>query len=416
MGRGCLSCYEVSMKVAFNARLLVAPTLRGWNRYTINLLAQLPALGVKLFLYSDQPIHEDHLARLPSGSYHVRVQPMLYAKWEQSWLPRQCDRDGVDLLHCPLNFGLPWRSRCPRILTLHDAIDSVYYGRRMSWRAALRPASLRSRVHHWIARRRADHIITVSEHAKGDLIQHLGLPEEKITAIYEAADPVFLQPATSAARADVRRRYGLAQHYFFYVGGWEQRKNVPFLLHGFAAAALPEAELVLAGGHDEQRAALMELAGSLGIGNRLRLLGWVEDADLPALYGEALAFVYPSEYEGFGLQVCEAMAAGCPVLAAAATSLPEIVGNGGKTFTLQETGELARMLRQLSQDEACRDEMRQLGRGRSLQFSWERTAQQTLDVYECVLGRSDSGRVRRPHQPGREPSSLPLREGCAQEA
>src|SRR6478672_4907777 len=110
------------MKVAFNARLLAAPTLRGWNRYTINLLERLPALGVELFLYSDQPIHESHLARLPAGSFQVRVQAMRYALWEQVWLPRQCRRDGVDLLHCPLNFGLPWSSPCPRVLTLHDAI------------------------------------------------------------------------------------------------------------------------------------------------------------------------------------------------------------------------------------------------------------------------------------------------------
>src|SRR5262249_50972466 len=157
------------VKVAFNARLLVAPTLRGWNRYTVNLLAQLPALGVELFLYGDRPLHESHLARLPEGSYQVRIGAMRYPLWEQYWLPRQCERDRVDLLHCPLNFGLPLWSPCPRVLTLHDAIEQVYYAPKQSWRESLRPAALSARLYHWVARRSADHVLTVSEHARGDL-------------------------------------------------------------------------------------------------------------------------------------------------------------------------------------------------------------------------------------------------------
>jgi hypothetical protein len=86
------------MRIAYNARLLADASLRGWNRYTINLLAELPALGVELFLYSDRPLHDSHLARLPQGSYQVRVAPpMRYTRWEQYWVPRQCSRDRVAL-------------------------------------------------------------------------------------------------------------------------------------------------------------------------------------------------------------------------------------------------------------------------------------------------------------------------------
>ena len=112
------------LKIAINARLLAAPNVRGWNRYTVNLLAALPAQGVELFLYSDAELSPEHLARLPAGSYQVRVAPpMKYLRWEQRWLPAQCAVDGVDVLHSPFNFGLPWSSECPRVLTLHDAID-----------------------------------------------------------------------------------------------------------------------------------------------------------------------------------------------------------------------------------------------------------------------------------------------------
>ena len=126
------------MKVGFNARLLHGSSLRGWNRYTINLLVELANLGVELFLYTDRPLHASHLARLPVGSYQVRVAPQMpYLWWEQYWLPTQCAKDSVDILHCPFNFGLPWFSSCLRVLTLHDAIDRVYYDRDFSQAAKI---------------------------------------------------------------------------------------------------------------------------------------------------------------------------------------------------------------------------------------------------------------------------------------
>jgi glycosyltransferase involved in cell wall biosynthesis len=369
------------VKVAFNARLLWAPSLRGWNRYTVNLLAQLPAMGVELFLYGDRPPHESHLARLPRGSYQVRVEPMRYLLWEQYWLPKQCGRDRVDLLHCPLNFGLPWSSPCPRLLTLHDAIQQVFNQPRLTWRQTLRPEAFQVRLHHWAARKSADHVITVSEHARGDLVRHLGIPRGRISVIYEAADPQFHEPVGEAARRRVRQAHGLGRPYFFYVGGWERRKNVPFLVRAFAAAGLPGVELVLAGGRDEERGELLRLAGELGVADRLHLLGWVEDSDLPALYAEALAFVYPSEYEGFGLQVCEAMAVGCPVLASRRTSLPEVLGDGGATFSIENIAELVDLLRQLGSHSDLRSRLSDDGRTRARRFSWEATARDTVGLY-----------------------------------
>ena len=330
------------MIVGFNARLLASPDLRGWNRYASNLLAALPAQGVRLVLYSDRPLHESHLVRLPAGSFETRVSPSLrYPVWEQRWLPRQCQRDRVDVLHTPFHFGLPWWSPCPRVLTLHDAIDHAYYARRTPWRTRWSPSALRDRWYQWSARVRAERIITVSTHAKGDLIRVLGLPGSKITVIPEAADPRFHAPIAPEDRERARGRHGLARPYVFYVGGWEERKNIPFLVRAFAAAALDGVELVLAGGRDDQRAALAALVEECGMAERIRLLGWVEDADLPALYAEALCYVNPSEYEGFGLQLCEAMATGCPTLAAHATSLPEVLGSGGETFDLANTDALA---------------------------------------------------------------------------
>ena len=160
------------MNVGVNARILSAATLRGWNRYTLNLLAELPALGVHPILYSDQALHPAHLARLPAGTFTVRIAPpgMRYARWEQRWLPARLRSDEVALFHTPFHFGMPFFSHCPRVLTLHDAIDQVErsqapLGERIAVRSQL------TSLYRWIARTRAHHIITVSEHAKRELIE-----------------------------------------------------------------------------------------------------------------------------------------------------------------------------------------------------------------------------------------------------
>jgi hypothetical protein len=276
------------------------------------------------------------------------------------------------------------------VLTLHDAIDFIYYRRRLGLRERFSRDNLRTAFDHRLARSRADRIITVSEHARGDIVSYLKVPARKVSVTHEAADPHFHAPISPEARARARSRHSLPPRYVFYVGGWEGRKNVPFLVRGLADAKLEDVCLVLAGGRREQRASLMDLANDLGLGDRLRLLDWVEEEDLPALYAEALAFAYPSEYEGFGLQLCESMAVACPTLAARATCLPEVLGSGGETFSLENTDELAPLLRRVATDESFRSELSARARARSVEFSWRRTAEGTVAVYRDLLRTSDS--------------------------
>jgi glycosyltransferase involved in cell wall biosynthesis len=391
------------MKIGFNARLLSAPSLRGWNRYTVNLLAELTALEVQVILYADQPIHLSHLERLSAGSYQVRVAPpMRYLQWEQVWLPQQCAVDQVDILHCPFNFGLPWFSPCPRVLTLHDAIDQVYYGPQLSWGERLSAGHLLNQAYSWIARTCAERIITVSHHSKQDLIQSLQIPKEKISVIYEAADERFHRLISEDHIQAVRSRHQLNKPYIFYIGGWEKRKNIPFLIEAFAEANVPGVELVLAGGQPTQKTALQELARSLGVGDRLHCLDWVDDADLPTLYAGAHCFVYPSEYEGFGLQICEAMAVGCPIVAANATCLPEVLGSGGVTFGLSDTQELAKLLHPLSTDLDYRTELKNKAKRRSNEFSWHMTARETMKIYRSMMSASPKLKMKTATLPNHE--------------
>ncbi len=366
------------MRVGFNARLLTAPTLRGWNRYTINLLEELANQGIDLVLYSHRRLDPMFTNRLRPDRCQIRISPaMTYFWWEQRWLPRQCKADAVSVLHSPFNFGLPWTSCCPRVLTLHDALFHLEGGSRRDYQ---------SRLYHWIARSRAHHVITVTEYSRKELVKVLGIPGGKISVTHEAADPIFtVRPAQAVVQAAMRK-YGLHRPYFFYIGGWEERKNILFLADAFVQASIAGVDLVLAGGLPRE----IETLGSSGR-DGVRLFGWVDDADLAALYAGALAFVYPSRHEGFGLQICEAMSLSCPVLAARASSLPEVLGEGGETFSLDGPGELIGLLRQVAGDSVFRTTLARCAEARSKDLSWQQTARQTISIYERVIAEHRAG-------------------------
>jgi glycosyltransferase involved in cell wall biosynthesis len=305
---------------------------------------------------------------------------MNYILWEQIWIPRQCALDRIDVFHSPVHFGLPQVIRAKCVLTLHDVTEEHYRVKEEKMNNIKRLTFLMARM----ARRRADHILTVSEYSRNELIRHFRFPENKVTVTYEAADRRFHEPIPPEVRKHVRDKYQLPAHYLFYVGSLERRKNIPFLFKAFAIAGLDDWNIVIGGGNQVHRGALMEVASSLHIEGQVSMIGRVSDEDLPALYAEAQAYVYPSEFEGFGLQVCEGLAAGCPVLVADATSLPEVLADGGDIFTLSNPNQLAQLLIRLHNDVDYKADLLRRGHLRSQFFSWRRTAQQTLAVYKML--------------------------------
>jgi glycosyltransferase involved in cell wall biosynthesis len=377
------------LRVGYNARQLTEPAMRGWNRYAINLIESLARLDVHPVLYAHGAVHPMFLERLPEGGYSVVVSPpMNYARWLARWVPNRMRADRLDLFHTTFNFGLPPWGPCPRVLTLHDAVGQAAVGVPIPGVGPWAPGAAKSTLDHIVARASADAILTVSDSARRELVEVLRLPASKVTAIHEAADPLFSRPVTADDLSRMRSRHDLPDRYAFYIGGWDERKNLPFLLRAFALADAPGLHLVLAGGKGEEWAALEALARELNISERLHLLGWIEEEDLPALYASARAFAYPSRHEGFGLQLCEAMAVGCPCLAADATSLPEVLGDGGATFPLDDPATLAGLLRRVATDDAYHAELADRARRRGAAFSWEATAEATLRVYRALVEKA----------------------------
>jgi glycosyltransferase involved in cell wall biosynthesis len=290
-----------------------------------------------------------------------------------------------DLLHVP-HFAAPIYAGVPLVVTIHDVIPLVLPEYRASRAMRLHLALMRRTV------RRARLVLTPSRAAAQDVAAVLGIPAERIRVTPEAADPVFRPGGDPVALAAVRARYGIRNRYVFNVGGLDVRKNLPALLAAFALA-LPHlgepAQLVIAGAAHSANPAvfppLQPVVDRLGLGDRIRQIGRVSEADKLALHQGAALYVTPSLYEGFGLTPLEAMACGIPTLAANRTSLPEVVGDGGLLVEPKPEALAAAIVSVLNDHDLARS-LADRGVRRAAEFSWERTARLTMSAYEEAKG------------------------------
>ena len=262
---------------------------------------------------------------------------------------------GAQVFH-GANFEVPWVGSTPAVVTIHDLSP----WREAGWHHAAH--RVRGRTPWLLRLGRARLIITVSEAVRREVISHFGVASEKVRAVHLAASTLFQPvPATTTTR------------YFLCVATMEPRKNIPALVEAWRATrAETGAELWLAG---RARADFVPLPPEPG----LKLLGEVPDAELPALLSAALAFVYPTLYEGFGLPVLEAMQCGCPVVTSGDPAVMEV--SGGAAIHVGTSEAMARALRSLAESADLRARMREAGLRRATAFSWQRTAQQTRALY-----------------------------------
>lgn len=334
-----------------------------------------------------QFISDDRFAlkRLRPGSRWLRI-PFT--------LPFRAWHDKLDLFHA--QFIVPPFLKCKTVTTIPDIAyehsPEFFPFHQRAWLKVL----VRESAH------RADHIITVSERSKRDLIELYGISEDKITVTYEGAGNEFVPLERNQAKETVKRRYGISDEYVLYLGRLQGRKNLMRLVQAYATirkSGFPQ-KLVLAGKADSLFHPTISLIRELKLESDVLLPGYVEAQDLPSLYNAAEVFVYPSLYEGFGLPVVEAMACGTPVITSRGSSLEEIAGEGALLVDALDERSLSEALMQLLTNPELRTQLSRAGVKRSSDFSFKRAAQQTVGIYERVLG-GDNAR--------RSAQSLPLR-------
>jgi glycosyltransferase involved in cell wall biosynthesis len=350
------------------ARYLSA-LLREWARI------ELPFEHVTL--YSPVPLPAKSLPERHPYVVRVPTPSRPPAAWTHWTLARAAR--GVDVLFCP-SYVLPLAFRGAAVVTIHDAIHEVMpetFSRRSLW--------TRRRLYRSSARR-AEVVLTDSASSKRDIERVYGLQDDRVVAIPLGVDDSF-RAVTKEDEERVRGRYGFgASELVLFVGKFSHRRNLPTLVRAFAElrrAHDADVLLVLAG-DDHLGLGLQNLAETLGIGAGVRVLGHVPDEDLPALYATSTMLAYPSEYEGFGLPVAEAMAAGTAVITLDNSALREVAGDAALVLPEPTVDGLAQAMWRVLSDSDFREELVRRGKARAWRFSWSETAQRTMTTLTRV--------------------------------
>lgn len=378
------------MKIGINTYFFKFPASGSgqYLRYLLQAIAEVDQKNTYILL-SPQPISEKigTLLKLP---HIVTPVPLLARRnasvenliWEQFTSPSAARKAGVDLLHVPY-FAPPFFPRTPSVITIHDIIPLrlPQYRTDPKMKAYLQ---LITRAAH-----KATLIMTVSQHAKQDMIDALKLPAERIRVIYEAAGDEYHPISDPQVLSKIHTRYGLRGRYILYLGGLDQRKNVPQLVRAFAQIyhqlGDPDLQLLIAGDPDKKHGLLFPdprpIAADLGITGQI-IYRFIEEEDKPAIYCGASLFVFPSLYEGFGLTPLEAMSCGTPVICSNRTSLPEVVGDAAISFDPDNLREMVQAMHSVLTKNELQADLRARSLKRAAQFNWQKTAIETIDVYQ----------------------------------
>lgn len=366
------------MRVGIEGRTLQGERY-GVARYLTNLLKNLVLISEEheYIVYLSQPIE-------PIGfdSPQLRFEVLSRAPsltWRHLRLPLSMKRDKVDMHFSPSYF-LPLVKVCPSIVVVHD----ITFKAHPEW--FVKDRRFRFDEMFWRKVKKADGIITVSEHSKKDIVDILGVDPSRVTVIPEAADEYFHPVQDEARLREVSERYGLGKDFLFTAGSIHTRRNLERLIEAISEASRrldAQLELLILGipAPFSPPVDIEGKAQQCGMENRVHRVDYVSEEDLLLLYNACGLFVYPSLYEGFGLPVIEAMACGTPVVCSNVTSIPEVAGDAAVYFDPLKVEEMADAITGVYGDSSIKDELSEAGIQRASSFSWRRTAQETLQVF-----------------------------------
>ncbi len=362
-------------------------TKTGVGHYTLELARSLAQISdgdsFEVIAPARILINDGKHSELPANLTVTYREPNPLRKhWWTIGLPLYIRESSLDLFH-GTNYSVPLWKGCRTALTIHDLSLFLYPETHEQHRVS-------------VGRRRiptmacvATKIITPSEAVRREVVEHLSVSPEKIVAIPEAARREF-RPVPVEETRDVRTRFGVEDDFLLYVGTLEPRKNLMLLIRAFEEvlrATNLRPQLVIVGKKGWLVDELFAYVERAGLGDRLLFTNYVTDEELRALYSSCRMCVYPSLYEGFGLPPLEAMACGAPVITTRIPSIMETVGDAARLVGPTDVDALARNITELLTDAEARASLSAAGLARAAQFSWEKTARMTLEVYREMLGR-----------------------------
>ena len=361
------------MKIGFDARMISHP---GIGRYMHNLLNAMLKLntGHEFILFGDK-------AKLKNYTYHltpceiVHWNAPIYSLREQITQP--FSRYKLDILHCP-HFNTPYFYNGRLIVTIHDLIYLIFQQSCPSKLAKLYANIMASR-----SAAKSDHIIAVSENTKKDILRFFKKAEpSKIKVIYEAADPHFKIIDDQEKLTDIKKRYNLPDKFILFVGSLKYHKNLITAMEAFSKLKekVSDCSFVVVGRSSRRESRLKKMVTS----QEIIYLGEVPSEDLVTIYNLSTVLLHPSLYEGFGLTILEAMACGIPVVSSNAASLPEVGGDAVLYVNTNDAAGFSDALYKVLTNETLRKNLINKGLNRVKEFSWEKTARETLEMYKAT--------------------------------
>ncbi|MBI4948735.1 MAG: glycosyltransferase family 4 protein [Deltaproteobacteria bacterium] len=375
-----------ALQIAFDGRVIRAGK-SGVGVYAESLLSALSSIDKKsAYKVLSNEVFKSLSRNFSSVQTNVSIESHPFGDlWEQFYLPAYLKGNKVDVFHSP-TFHIPFVSgRFKKVVTIHDLVSF------RTPQTQPRGFTLYSRFMTRFASLSADAIIVPSRTVKSELVGLLNVSPEVLHVIPEAPRGMF-RPASRAECESVKSKYGLSGSFILTVGSIEPRKNIPSLIRAYSLLrqrGKTRHKLVICGakGWMREHERIQGLIGDLGIGNDVVFTGYVPDEDLPAMYTLADLFVYPSLYEGFGLPPLEAMACGCPVVASNCSAIPEVVGDAGVLVEPMDADGISEAMQSVMEDEGLKRRLCAAGFARAREFSWEKTARETLKIYMAVMGR-----------------------------
>ena len=282
------------------------------------------------------------------------------------------------------HFNLPILYSRPYIVTIHDLTPSFFPGKKMNrlWHKWAYQLVLR------VLAKRSKKIISISKHTKKDVVSLLGVPPENIEVVYNGVNSEFSIPSKTS-RSDLMKKFGLQKPYLLYTGVWRSHKNIIGLIKAFSKVNSQlgnQYNLVITGRHNPIYNEIPDIVEKLDLKESVHLVGMVPEEDLKALYQHALAYTFPSFYEGFGLPPLESMQSNTPVVASNTTSIPEICGWGNALFfDPYSVDDMVKKIKKIITDAPLRQVLVNKGRLRVKDFSWSDMASSVLDIYNKVI-------------------------------
>lgn len=373
------------MLIGIDASRALRAQRTGTENYSLQLIRHLLTLesGHRFRLYCDHP-RPNALADLgAAGQTEVRVIPFPRL-WTHLRLSAEVKAHPPDVLFVPSHV-LPLLHPRRSVVTVHDLGYTAFPEAHRRFNRWYLAAGTR------FSARTARHVLADSQATKEDLVRHCGVDPAHVTVVYLGRDTTLAPVVDMASLAEVQKKLGIAQSgrlrpYLLTVGTLQPRKNLVRLIEAFALVRLtqPELCLVLAGQRGWLSDPIFQRVEDLGLQQHVLFPGFVSDDDLPALLSGALAFAFPSLYEGFGFPVLEAQACGTPVLTSTTSSLPEVAGEAALFVDPMNTEAIADGLLRLVIDSTLREHLRSAGFANIQRFSWQRCARETLYILELT--------------------------------